>query len=203
LINLEASLIVPAMKRTAILFALILASTLPTYAQSSEFGVIIGGSRRIINSGAEFPGDPHLNESFSLSNGSFDLYWSIPIDGDTNFRIKLGRIEGPVAFASVMEGDDTVYRRDVDGEVQHIAGIIDYRFDEPWGSTGLFGGIGLYRQTAPGFDSRSDYGFTAGLNADFPLTRRFGVIAEVAYHWTRGDFDPRYLTGGAGLRVRF
>ena len=44
---------------------------------------------------------------------------------------------------------------------------------------------------------------TAGVNSDFPISRRYGVLLEAAYHWTHAEFQPRYLTLGAGLRVSF
>jgi hypothetical protein len=61
----------------------------------------------------------------------------------------------------------------------------------------------MYRQGAEGFESTTNFGFNAGVNADFPITRRYGVVVEAAYHWNRAEFQPRYLTLGGGLRVSF
>jgi hypothetical protein len=41
---MPSSLILPAMKKTAILAAILLLGTLPAAAQSTEFGVLFGGS---------------------------------------------------------------------------------------------------------------------------------------------------------------
>ncbi|HWW62711.1 MAG TPA: hypothetical protein VN181_15155, partial [Thermoanaerobaculia bacterium] len=94
-------------------------------------------------------------------------------------------------------------RADVDGEVEHVEGLVEYRFSEAFGSTGLYAGAGLYRSEANGQETRTDYGFLAGVTADFPLSRRYGVIADAGYHWTGGDFRARYVTAGVGLRFSF
>lgn len=192
------------MKRTPFVFALILVSALPALAQSTEFGVIVGGSRRFVEHGPVRPDnqpDPFLESNFSFGNNSFELYWAMPIDTDSRLRLKLGRIETEVPLAERI-GEEN-FRVDVEGEVQHAEAVVDYRFDELWGSTGLFGGVGLYRLAGPGFDAQTSFGFTAGVNADFPITHRYGAIVEASYHWTQAEFRPRYLTLGAGLRVAF
>jgi hypothetical protein len=212
-----------AMKRAIFLTALMLTAAAPALAQSTEFGILFGGSRRFISGGlGELTPDPtddpaarvpFLDNELKLSNSAIDLYWAIELEEDTRFKVKVGRIETPVAFAIAnpnFDEDDADnpdqprnFRRDVEGEVQHVSAVIEYRFDEPYGSTALFGGLGLYRQTGEGVDSENDYGFQVGLNADFPITRKYGVIVEGTYHWSRGAFSPRYLTLTGGLRLAF
>ena len=98
--------------------------------------------------------------------------------------------------------DPLVLRRDAMGDVEHISGDIEYRFSEFYGTTGLFAGVGMYRAEAEG-ETETDYGFNAGVTGDFPISRRYGVILDATYHWTNLEFRPKYLTVGAGLRVRF
>jgi hypothetical protein len=196
--------IVRSMRRTAFLLAFVLIGAVPMTAQSSEFGVLIGGSKRMIDEGNAAPGAQLIDESFKFSNQSIDLFYGFQLDPGTMFKIKAGRIETPVAVVQDVAGapEGTQFRRDVDGEVQHVEGIIEYRFSEIFGRTALFGGIGAYRHEADN-TSTVDFGWTAGVNADFPLSRRYGVILEGAYHWTKSDFDPRYLTVSGGLRIAF
>ena len=55
------------------------------FAQRSEFGILVGGSRRFIESGdgEPIPGSEppatraFLDNEFSLSNSAIDLYWAI------------------------------------------------------------------------------------------------------------------------------
>lgn len=194
--------IVPAMKRAAFLLALILASALPAFAQSNEVGVIVGGSRRFIDSAPAQPGDELLDSNFSFSNSSVDLFWALAIDSDTAVRVKVGRIEGPIAVETGRIGNERS-RRDVEGEIQHLDVATEYRFSEAYGTSAIFGGVGFYRQSASGAETKNNYGFNVGVNTDLPLSRRYGVVVEGTYHWIQGGFRPRFLTLGAGLRVSF
>jgi hypothetical protein len=201
--NQKASRIVPAMKRTTFFVALILLSALPALAQTSEFGVVIGGSRRFVKGAARENGVEFIESNFSFSKNAFDLYWKIPIDEETSIKFKAGRIQTPVAFAYTVAGNPNTLRKDVDGEVQHVEGGVQYEFSEVFGSSGLFAGLGMYRQSGPGFSSTTNFGVSFGVNADFPLTKRYGIVVDGTYHWVRADFQPRYLTLGAGMRVSF
>jgi len=195
--NQKTSRIVPAMKRTTLFLALLVVSAVPVLAQSSELGILVGGSRRFVENDAQ-PVDGGIDDSFSFSNTSVELYYKQPIDPNTSLRLKLGQMDGSVAFPT-----GTNQRTDVKGQIQHVSGLVGYEFDEPYGSTGFFGGLGMYRQSASGFDSETAWGLQVGLNGDFPLTRRYGVIVEASYHWVHFELAPRYLTLSGGLRVSF
>lgn len=195
-----------AMKPAILLTAVCLVAAVPMFAQSTEFGVLVGGGRRFVDTGDAEAGRGHLDNKFTLSNSAIDLYWSMKLEEDTRLKFKIGRLETPVAFeVPDPADDDNTLRRDVMGEVQHASAVIEYRFDETYGSTSLFGGLGFYRQSGDDdeLDSESSYGFQVGVNADFPLTRRYGIITEATYHWSRGPFTPRYLTLTGGLRIAF
>ncbi len=191
------------MKRTLFLLTLILASALPALAQTSEIGVIVSGSRRFVDGAAHEEGVEFIESNFSFSNNAFDLYWKIPFETDMAVKFKAGRIETPVSIAYEVPGNPNKFRKDADGEVQHAEVGVDYEFPEVFGSTAIFGGVGLYRQTASGFDSQTNFGLSLGVSADFPINRRYGVVMDGTYHWIRTDFQPRFLTVGAGLRVSF
>lgn len=201
----NSSRIVPAMHRTLILLALIVLGALPVYAQThaNEVGFLVGGSRRFIEGATSATGEPFEEGNFSFSNNVVELFWNMRLDRDTYLKFKGGRIESPVAFAVEQPGNDATFRQDVDGEVQHVSALVEYRFREILGNSGIYGGAGLYRQTAPGFESTTNVGFSVGVMGDFPLTQRYGVVVDAAYHWPRGDFRPRYLTLSGGLRIGF
>ncbi len=219
---MNPSLIVAPMKRAIFLTLLTLVVAVPMFAQGSEFGILIGGTRRFIDSGdgEPIPGSEppatraFLDNEFSLSNSAVDLYWAMEIEEATRLKFKVGRMQSPVAVRianpafdpdTPVEGVPRFFRRDVEGEVQHASGVIEYRFDEPYGSTSIFGGLGFYRHSADedDVDSDSDYGFQFGLNADFPISRKYGAIVEATYHMSRGAFSPRYFTLTGGLRLAF
>jgi len=177
----------------------------PAFGQSTEFGVLFGGSKRIDKNDTAAVGTEAINKSFSFSNSTVDLYYALRIDQATMFKINIGRINTPVGFleSETRNGQIIKVRRDAEGEVQHASGLIEYRFSEPFGSTGMFLGVGVYRHAATGFSSTTDYGFSGGITGDFPLSRQYAFIASATYHQTYHDFRPRYLVVSGGLRLAF
>lgn len=203
--------IVRRMIRTTYLaLSLLFAAT--AFAQTSEFGVLLGGSKRLVSSNDEQQG-LGISDNFKFSNSVREIYYAVDIEPGTRFKIKAGQIEAPLAFQFVTAAGKL--RSDIPkGKVEHIDGIVDYRFSEAFGSTGLFAGVGLYRQTGDvndtrvpaglrGEQSETNYGFSAGVNGDFPLSRRAGVIVEATYHWLNYHYRPRYVTLTGGLRFSF
>jgi hypothetical protein len=185
------------MRKTALALVLVSLAALPALAQASEFGFLVGGSNRIV-SAADRAGDNGLPENnWHFSDSVKEVYFAVQLEPGTRFRIKAGDISGAVTF---LNPDDT--RTHYDGHVQHLDALVDYRFSEPFGSTGLFFGPGLYRQKGGGLDETS-YGFSGGVNADLPLSRRYGVVFEATYHWVHFDAKTRYLTAAGGLRISF
>lgn len=192
------------MKKAAFLLLLLAVPALPSFAQTtfSEFGITLGGTRRTASNDELPANSPSVDGGFSLENSSVEIYYGVEIEPGSMFKLKAGRMEAPVSFQEDVNGELTqvVYN---DGTVENVSGVIEYRFSEAFGSTSLFGGVGLYRHSADGASSSTNYGFSGGVNADFPLSSRFGVKIEGTYHWVSHEYRPRYLTLGAGLRVSF
>lgn len=204
--------IVPRMIRTTFAVAISMLVATSALAQTSEFGVLIGGSKRLISHSDEAAG-LGVSDNFKFGNSVREIYYAVQIEQGTRFKIKAGQITAPVAFQLTTPGGNV--RSDVaKGKVEHIDGLIDYRFSEAFGSTGIFAGIGLYRQSGTVTDSsvppdqrgrqeETNYGFSGGINGDFPMSRRAGVIVEVTYHAINYHYRPRYITATGGLRFSF
>lgn len=156
-------------------------------AQTSAFGFMLGGSQAL-GSGV----------GFKFSNNVREVFFDTQLEPGTIFRIKGGEIEGPVTFLDKPTSTETTG----DGKIDHIDGLVNYRFSEIYGSTGLFAGFGLYRQKLGSLDE-TNYGMSAGVNAAFPVTRNLAVIVEGTYHWINFHDKTRYLTATGGLRVSF
>jgi len=188
------------MKKTAVFLGFVLLTAAPSFAQSQQFGLLLGGSKRIYsrNDKSDQPGLP--SDSFKLSNAVREVWYGIQLEPGTMFKIKAGQIDGPVGSISPKGQPLT---SPVKGRYEHLDGIIDYRFSEPFGSTGLFAGAGLYRAKANGQATNTEYGFSVGVNTDFPITRHFGVIGEGTYHWMNFAYRPRIVTLTGGLRISF
>jgi len=121
----------------------------------------------------------------------------VQLEPGTRFKIKVGTADTPTTFITGNGRENFT-----NGRLEHLDGVIDYRFSEAYGSTGIFGGVGLYRQRG-GTNTETDFGLSAGVNGDFPLSPRYGIVVEGAYHWTHFAVKPRWITATAGLRIRF
>jgi hypothetical protein len=185
------------MNRTAFLLAILMLAALPALAQStSEFGILVGGSKRV-NSIAGSQGQRGVND-FKFSNSVQEIYYGVQMEPGTWLKLKAEQINAPLVAL-----DSNGKRIDGGkGKIEHVDALIDYRFSEPFGSTGLFAGVGMYRQDKSG-TTDTNFGVTAGVNADFPFSRRYGLVIESAYHYIRLPARPRYVTLNAGLRISF
>jgi len=179
------------MKKAALLLAL-LALTAPAFAQTSQIGVLLGGSKRFFATK-----DNVTSDNWKISNSVREIWYGFSLEPDTMIKLKAGEITAQLGDA------DAAVPNVTKGRIEHLDLLVDYRFSEPFGTTGLFGGAGLYRQRSGGTPNEgTDYGFSFGANADFPLSRRYGLLIEGAYHWVNYSYKPRFLTVTGGLRIK-
>ena len=185
------------MKKPAFFLAILVLLALPAAAQNAtEFGILFGGSK-LVNDIAGSQGQRGVND-FKFSNSTKEIYWGMQMEPGTWFRIKAEQINAPLV---ALDADNN--RIDGGkGKIDHIDAIVDYKFSEPYGSTGFFAGIGMYRQNQNGTED-TNAGATFGINAEFPMSRRYGLVVESAYHWIRLPARPRYITLSGGLRISF
>jgi hypothetical protein len=183
------------MKKTLILLGFSLVAALPVFAQHNEIDLLVGGAKAMKTA---------AGGKSDFQHGFEEISYGVSLEEDTIFKIKLGRMDAKTAFVSKdANGNQVVDVVDAKGQVEYADAVIEYRFSEPFGSTGLFAGTGLYRQTGAN-RQESDYGFVAGVNGLFPITRNVGISAEAAYHWAHFySPKPRYAAIGVGLRFAF
>jgi hypothetical protein len=196
------------MKKTLMAVGFFLLAALPAAAQSSEIGLLVGGAKAMKTAAAG---------RSKFQHGFEEISWGTALESGTIFKVKVGRMNATTAFvthnSATHENDlDGVDR---DGQLEYADAVVEYRFAEAWGYTGLFAGTGLYRQrgvipvtsgatTTQINREESDYGFVGGVNGLFPITRSIGITAEAAYHWVHFYRPaPRYATVGVGLRFGF
>jgi hypothetical protein len=187
--------IVPAMKKTAVFLGFLLAAAVPAAAQTNELGILVGGSKTMKSGAGTGPYEHGLSE----------IYYGVQLEPGTFLRIKVGKFDAQTAFdtGTVDAKGKKIFDVDKKGSIDHADAIVDYRFSEAWGSSGLFAGAGMYRQHGVGREE-TNIGLQIGVNGIFPLSRRYGIVAEGAYHWIAFYRPrPRYVTGGVGLRMTF
>ena len=217
--------IVTAMKKSA-LFLLFVLVAAPAFAQTGQqFGILLGGAKRLYSSRDRLDASDNtagLNETlpidrFRLTSGAREVFYAVQIEPATLFKIQAGQWNTDVGIvqsgkdhktgATIGNGETHLPRS---GTVQHVDGIVDYRFTEPFGTTGLFAGLGLYRWSASGtadavhdVPTETNYGYVFGVNGEFPITRRYAFMVEGAYHWVNMSSPVRYVTVMGGVRVAF
>jgi hypothetical protein len=199
--------IVAAMKKSAC-FLLFLLVAAPAFAQTGQqFGILFGGVKRLY-SGHDRDADASLPiDRFRLTHGAREVFYAVQIEPSTLFKIQAGQWNTDVG---IVQKDPLKLPRS--GHIEHVDGVIDYRFTEPYGTTGLFAGLGLYRWSAPSVDAsdvvhtiptETNYGYTFGVNGEFPMTRRYAFMVEGAYHWVNMSSPVRYVTVMGGVRIAF
>lgn len=174
--------IVTSMRHLFVIAAVSLLAALPAAAQSTAVGISLGIAQ---------PAEDGFDVGFDQSVK--ELYFATEIEPDAFFKVKLGRLETENAPEGVV---------DPDGTIDYAAAVIEYRFDEIYGSTGLFLGGGYYKQEFGEFDE-AEWGLHAGVNGIFPITRRLGFIGEIGYHWIQFEDKQSYYTATGGLNMRF
>ncbi len=183
------------MKKTLILFSFLAVSALPVFAQNNEVGLLVGGAKALKTA---------AGGKSDFQHGFEEISYGVSLDQGTIFKVKVGRMDAKTVFVSKdASGNQVLDVVDSKGQVEYADAVIEYRFSEAFGATGIFAGTGLYRQSG-GNRQESDYGFVAGVNGLFPISRSLGITAEGAYHWAHFySPKPRYATLGVGLRFAF
>lgn len=173
------------MKIRSLLPLTLLLLAIPAGAQTFTAGVNFGGSRSTED-----------GLTLNLSNPTKEVFVGASLEPSTMFGIKLGQVdsdEGPRVGAPGVERE---------GKIEYLSALVEYRFSEVYGSTGLFAGPGYYRQRF-GTLEENDFGATIGVNGQFPVSRRLAFTAEVAYHWTNFEQSYTFITATGGVRVGF
>lgn len=192
--------ILPAMKN-ALLAAIVFACALPLAAQTSQFGFLVGGSRAIHT----LPGTQGRSDinDFTFGDSVREVFYATRLDPDTLFKIKAGEVNVPITYRNGTDGAGKTIFAASRGKVDHVDALVDYRFSEAFGSAGIFAGLGMYKLKNPGQEDETNAGASGGINADFPLSRRYGVMVEATYHYLHTDVRQRFVTLTAGLRIAF
>jgi hypothetical protein len=183
------------MKKTLILLGFLIVPAFPLLAQNNEITILAGGAKALKTAGG---GKSEFQHGFE------EISYGIETDSNTFFKIKIGRMDAKTVFVkNDASGNQVADLVDPKGQVEYADAVVEYRFSEPFGYTGLFAGTGLYRQSS-GSRQESDYGFVGGVNGIFPITRSVGISAEAAYHWAHFySPKPRYGSVGVGLHFAF
>lgn len=152
-------------------------------------------SRLLVLGGANEPVNDELGLDADLD--VFEVAYAKRMENQTWFQVRLGEVD--LAGERFDEGREP----EIDTEVRYALAIVEYEFDEIFGSTSLFAGLGAYDISGIGREDDEDWGFALGVAIDLPVSRRVGIVAEAAYHDASFDDQLRMLNVTAGLRFSF
>jgi hypothetical protein len=222
----EPMRIVAAMRKASY-FLLLLLVAAPAFAQTGQqFGILFGGTKRLYSSHDKDATTNNANgvtyeslpiDRFRLTHGVREVFYAVQVEPSTLFKIQAGQWNTDVGIVQsginrkTGEKNGSDVKLPTSGTIQHVDGMVDYRFSEPFGSTGIFAGLGLYRWSASSdatdpvhnVPTATNYGYVVGVNGEFPMTRRYAFMVEGAYHWINMSSPVRYVTVTGGVRVGF
>jgi hypothetical protein len=133
-----------------------------------------------------------------VDNPSFQLGFSVVTEPRTLIGVRLGRI----GFDSAQPLDGLL-----DAELTYLTVGGEYRLDAGYYQSGLFVGLGAYRldgrDLAGGDGEQTSVGLTVGTTGEFEITRRVGVLLELAGHYADLDRTQTFVQALGGVSVHF
>ena len=175
------------MKSTLLATLLAVCLALPAFAQTQtqSIGIMTG----VTQSSAEGYGT-------SFPANSFEIFYTATTDLAVDVEIKAGRVRADNGdFIGIANSPESV-------EIQYVDLMTSYKFWEPWGSTTLALGPGAYKVSHAGVD-QTQFGVTAGVGSEFPVTRRFSFVADIGWHWVGADKNFSFINVNGGIRLKF
>jgi hypothetical protein len=179
------------LRRLLASLAILLGLLVPCATRAQQYTYSIGALGGVGGSFDASPGN-------SYSNSSYQLNLAMVTEPKTLVGVRLGKIN--------------LDKQDLFGSL-HNAGLTyltvagEYRFTESYYESGLFLGLGAYRLSGTRADGRSQdqtsVGLTGGITGEIPITRRLGLLLEVAGHYVNLHEAKIYGTLHGGLTFHF
>src|SRR4051812_39391208 len=104
------------MKKAALLLGIVIVSALPAFAQNSQIGILLGGSKRFFATK-----DDVQSDNWKLSNSVREIWYGYSLEPDTMLKIKVGEITAPLGDG---KADPANVKK---GRIEHLDLAIDYR----------------------------------------------------------------------------
>lgn len=151
-----------------------------------------------LSASAGFGGSLDADPGDEITLGSYQFAAAIVTEPRTLVGVRVGRI----GF-----DDDEPLESLFDADLTYLTLAGEYKFDQTLYEGGMYVGVGGYRlEGTDAFGSDRDdtsFGLVIGSTGEFPITPRFGVVVDIAGHFTDLDEAQIFATAQAGLFVRF
>lgn len=134
-------------------------------------------------------------ESSTFDRRSLQLNLQLETDARTQVGIRVGQIE---------LGDSNEQLNGLfEPKLQFVSIGGEYRTRQSYYDSGIFIALGGYRLEGAGGSSQTAAGLSAGATGEFSFNRHFGVLAEIAAHYSDLDDLQYFATAQIGLAFHF
>lgn len=161
----------------------------PAAAESSGLQLIAVGAG--VHAGID-------QDEHEIDSPAFQLTYGIEIEPEVRLGVRAGRLG--------FDDERRVDRR-TGVEIDYLTVAGEYLIDEPAWRSSFFIGVGGYRISGDPDgtvdDTATEIGLILGTNAEFELTRRLGLLLEVAAHHADFEDDQLFAQATAGLAWHF
>lgn len=151
-----------------------------------------------VHGGVGFGGSLDADPGDGIDHGSWQLGASMITEPRTLFGVRLGQIGFDAA-----EPLETLF----DADLTYLTLAGEYKFDQGYYESGIYLGLGGYQLEgvdAGGADrDETSFGLVIGVNGEFSITRRFGVLVEFSGHYVDFDAAQFFAMGHAGVAFHF
>jgi hypothetical protein len=169
---------------------------LPTTAQAQE------GYTFTLSGLVGLGGAISVERGDGISNTSYQLGFSLITQPKTHVGLRLGSID----LASSEGFGEKDYLANADLTYVTVAG--EYRYSYDWYESGLYLGLGAYQLNGTslltgGNGDQTAAGVVLGLTGEFSMTRRLGILVEIAGHWTDLQEANSFVTAQVGVAFHY
>ncbi len=134
-------------------------------------------------------------ESTSFDRRSLQLNLQFENDPRTQVGLRVGQID----LADEGETINGLF----EPTVKYVSIGGEYRTRQSYYDSGIFIALGGYRLEGAGGENQTAAGLSAGATGEFTFNRHFGVLAEIAAHYSDLDDLQYFATAQIGLAFHF
>ncbi len=175
-------------------------------ARSQDWGV-----------GAAYGSVNNIENTFALDGfkpSEYTIWVDYTIEKGTLLRLQYGSMWTPQPYAGqtveTPTGSTTV--PGTKERINYFSVDVAYNFWQDFFTSGIFMGLGGYgfnpQPMPPGYAAYQDrnqtvFGFSAGVEGDFRVTKMFGIALRLTYHDVFANPHRQFLNADAGIVARF
>ena len=176
-----------------------------------------GGSTQMFGLGATYGSVNDVSNTFTLEGfkpSEWTVWFDYRMEPSAFLRITYGSMwtEQSLVGQTVTTPSGPVYVPTAKEHVNYLTFDASYLYAEGFYTGGIFGGIGGYQYVPdpmpPGYEQFQDpnakyFGFNLGVDGEFRVSRNFGIVLRLTYHYIFATPRREFFNADAGIVGRF